>query len=759
MTQEVPSAGAEAAGRVLRVAVPGPFPEPLDYAPPPEASPELLRPGVRLRVPLGRRRVVGVLVGAGPSRVAPERLRPALELLDPDGPVLPPDVLELALWAARYYRHPPGETLAAALPVLLRRGAAARSRRRRWRPAPGAAAALAGLARTPRRRRVLELLLRHPEGLEEAALAQALARTGGMGRWREALRALAAAGLVELAGPASPPAGVPSLEAGPALYPEQEVAVEAVRATLEGRERAGAPGAFLLEGVTGSGKTEVYLHLAAEALARGRQVLVLVPEIGLTPQLVDRFRRRLPAPVVVLHSGMGDRERLEAWLQARSGEAGVVLGTRSAVFAPLARPGLVVVDEEHDPSFKQQEGLRYHARDLAVWRARRLGVPALLGSATPSLESLHNVLRGRYRHLRLPRRAGGARPPRTAVLDLRRQPMEGLLSRALLEAVARHLQAGGQVLLFLNRRGYAPTLLCHTCGWVAACGRCDAHLVAHQAAGRLRCHHCGAERPLPGCCPACGGVELLALGHGTERVEQALARRFPGERVVRIDRDSTRRRGSLERALAAARSGEARILLGTQMLAKGHHLPGVTLAAVLDADQGLFSPDFRGPERMAQLLVQVAGRAGRAERPGEVLVQTHHPEHPLLQRLLREGYPGFAREALAERREAGLPPWTRQALLRVEAVRREAAWAFAERAAAGARALVERGEVGEVEVLGPAPAPMERRAGRHRVQLLLQAPARGPLHRLLDAWLPALAGLPEGRRARWHLDVDPQEVG
>jgi primosomal protein N' (replication factor Y) len=520
---------------------------------------------------------------------------------------------------------------------------------------------------------------------------------------------------------------------------------------------AASPGfvAFLLDGVTGSGKTEVYMALIDATLRRDRQALVLVPEIGLTPQLMQRFRRRFPArTIAMLHSGLADGERAQAWRSAAIGDAPIVIGTRSAVFVPLARPGLIIVDEEHDLSYKQQEGFRYHARDLAVVRARDERIPVVLGSATPSLESLHNASRGHYRHLHLPERAGRARAPRIGLLDLRHQPLDEGLSPTLIQRVSEHLDASSQVLLFVNRRGYAPTLLCHECGWVARCRRCDAHLTVHARDARLRCHHCGAERPVDPQCPECGSAELLALGLGTQRLEQTLADRFPGTGIVRIDRDTTRRRGAMAERLTEVRAGTHRILVGTQMLAKGHHFPDVTLAAIIDIDQGLFSADFRAPERMAQLVVQVAGRAGRAERPGEVLIQTHHPEHPLLRTLIENGYRVFAEAALEERRAAGLPPFTSLALLRAEAPRPEAPARFLE---AARRPLAAAG-ADEVELLGPVPAPMELRGGRYRAQLLLRAERRAPLQRVLHRAVPRLAELPEARRVRWSLDVDPMEM-
>ena len=726
--------------RYLQVAVPSPLRRLFDYRAPADWAPERLQPGVRVRVPFGRGEQVGLLLAVHDHTDVPAaKLKTAHALLDEE-PLLSPPLLDLVRWASRYYHYPLGEALATALPVLLRRGHQGRvAGVKEWRlTEAGQTVTPQELKRAPRQLALLQQLRRHPQGLPREALEVTAAT----------LRAVAEKGWVE-------ERERPCLEAVPAApepAPEpnagQAAAVAAVTARL------GGYGAFLLEGVTGSGKTEVYMRLIAACLEQGRQALVLVPEIGLTPQLVARFRGRFTRPLAVLHSGLNDRERLCAWQSAAAGAAAVVIGTRSAVFTPLPRLGLVLVDEEHDASLKQQEGFRYSARDLAVWRAHHEGVPVVLGSATPSLESLHNVALGRYERLHLPERTGSARPPRVGLLDIRRQPLDSPLAPALQSAMERHLTAGGQVLLFLNRRGFAPTLLCHECGWLADCPRCDAHMTLHQRAARLRCHHCGHERALPPQCPACGSPDLLALGKGTERIEDYLAARFPDQETIRIDRDTTRRKGALEARLARATEGGARILVGTQMLAKGHHFPAVSLVAILDADQGLFSNDFRAAERLAQLIVQVAGRAGRADRAGEVLIQTHHPEHPLLQQLVLQGYPAFAEAALAERQAAGFPPCASLALLRAEAGGREPALAFLEEA----RDAVQSLGVDGVQCWGPVPAPMERRAGRYRAQLLLQAPERGALQQLLDPWVPRLEQLKSARKVRWSLDVDPVDT-
>ncbi|MAK87456.1 MAG: primosomal protein N', partial [Pseudomonas sp.] len=529
-------------------------------------------------------------------------------------------------------------------------------------------------------------------------------------------------------------------------------AFEAVSAGLGGFQ------AFLLEGVTGSGKTEVYLQLIHRVLEAGKQALVLIPEINLGPQTLARFEQRFNARIALLHSNVNDRERLDAWLAARDGEADIIIGTRSALFTPMKNPGLIIIDEEHDASYKQQEGLRYHARDLALLRARQENLPIVLGSATPSLESLHNAHSGRYALLKLTQRAGNAQSPRFLRLDVKSRPLDAGISGPLQQAIGQTLGAGQQVLVYLNRRGFAPTLLCHDCGWLSQCPRCDARMTLHQRHNELRCHHCGhVERP-PRNCPDCGKVDLRPVGAGTERAEERLGILFPDYPVLRIDRDSTSRKGAMEQMIGTINRGEPCLLVGTQMLAKGHHFPRVTLVAILDADGGLFSADFRASERMAQLIVQVAGRAGRAEEPGKVIIQTHLADHPLLVQLTEQGYFAFAEQALSERRAAGLPPFSHLALLRAEAQKPGQAEAFLDDACNLAEQLLDQLQLNGVDLLGPVHAPMERRAGRYRAQLLLQGNARATLHRLMGAWVPMLEQLPGGRAVRWSLDVDPIDL-
>ncbi len=728
--------------KIFRVALDTPVRRLFDYLPPPAAAPPAV--GARVRVPLGRRRAVGIVLEASDaSQIPAARLKAILEVLDPV-PVLDATLRELLAWAAQYYHHPLGEVCASALPRALRLGAPAAPAEERWTITDaGLAAVTAGEPRrAPRQRELLDLLQHN--GPAGAALLDERA-----GDWRAAARALTRRGWIASTEVTLPRAPVPARlrAAGPELLDEQGVAVEAIAAAL------GRFGAFVLHGITGSGKTEVYLRLIERVLWAGRRALVLVPEIGLTPQLLGRFRERFDAPMAVLHSALTDHERLLAWRDAFSGHAHIVLGTRSAVFAPVPDIGLIVVDEEHDASFKQHEGgFRYSARDLAVVRARHAGIPVVLGSATPALETLHNVATGRYTPLRLERRAGEAHPPQLALIDLRRSALhEGLSTPALL-AIERHLADHGQVLLFLNRRGYAPTLLCTACGWIAPCRECDARLTVHLAAGRLRCHHCGADAPLPERCPQCG-FAVKSVGQGTERIEEALGARFPGVAVARLDRDVVRRRGDLEDVMQRVSSGEARILVGTQMVTKGHDFPNLTLVVVLNADQGLFSTDFRAAERLAQTIVQVAGRAGRALKRGEVLIQTEFPDHPLLTNLLASGYDGFAHAALEERAQARWPPFSRLAALRDSARDADAALTFL----AEARRLV-RTPPAAVRLLGPVPAAMARRAGRHHAQLLVESRERTALHAFLDSWLPQVEQLKSARAVRWSLDVDPLEL-
>jgi len=732
---------------ILGVAIDTPLRRTFDYRVP--AGEPCAPLGGRVWVPFGRRRVVGIVTESRDrSEVPADKLRSIHACIDTE-PVFDPQLLKLLLWSAEYYRHPVGEVLAAALPASLRAGAPLREALRVWRlTESGRNQAMTQLpARATRLRSIVEYLSRR----DDAATGDVLHATGAS---MAALHRLAAHGFVERwQPPAAEVATDGVVRAGPPLNDAQRAAVERIGARL------GAFSSFLLHGVTSSGKTEVYMHAIAAVLARARQALILVPEIALTPQLISRFRERFDLPMAVLHSGLNDGDRLAAWRLAHQGQARIVIGTRSAVFVPLPRPGLIVMDEEHDPSFKQQDGFRYSARDLAIVRAQRLGIPVVLGSATPSLETLARARRQPDTLLRLPRRAASARPPRLSLVDLRNQPQTQGLATATVQTISRHLQADGQVMLFLNRRGYAPVMFCPGCGWAAHCRRCDAHLTVHGRGAQLACHHCGNRQVVANLCPQCS-TTLKPVGQGTERIEETVGLMFPGVALARIDRDSIRRKGELEAVLARVKNNEVRLLVGTQMLTKGHDFPNVTLVVVLNADQGLFSTDFRASERLAQTIVQVAGRAGRAERPGEVLIQTEYPDHPLLTMLLSGGYEAFAEGALQERERSSWPPFARIALLRAEAPAPALAMRFlhAAREAAQACGIQAESAMNGLTLLGPAPAPMERRAGRFRAQLLLQAPTHGPLQKFLGAWLPVLENLPERRRVRWSVDVDAQEL-
>ncbi|MDF4004918.1 primosomal protein N' [Luteibacter sp. PPL552] len=720
---------------VLRVALPVPLLTLFDYLPP---EGRIAEAGSRVRVPFGKGEMVGIVIDpAAEPAVGARRLKRALEVLDAS-PLLDAELLATLSWAADYWAGAPGEAFANALPLALREPRPLPATGREvWSLTPHGRESHEAGTRRGSSAALLDALQHGPRAADELGLA--------LPEWRPAARRLLEAGLVEKNEWDEPlPPADPS--PGPTLSDEQAAAVAAVAEGLDHFQP------YLLDGVTGSGKTEVYLALIERALAQGRQTLLLVPEIGLAPQTVRRLRERLGVTIEVLHSNLAEGERARAWLRARNGTAKVVLGTRSAVFTPLPRAGLIIVDEEHDASYKQQDGFRYHARDLALVRARAHGVPVVLGSATPSLETLGNVEAGRYRQLLLRARPGATRATQVRIVDMRAQRLDHGLSPTLISAVAECVGRGEQALVFRNRRGYAPVLLCHDCGWHADCPRCDRPMTLHAGRRRLICHHCDNVLGIPAACPSCGSASLSPQGQGTERLEEALAERFPGVEVVRIDRETTRRRDAFGEIMERLREGRPAILVGTQMLAKGHDLPNLTLVAIVGVDEGLHSVDFRASERLAQLVVQVAGRAGRADKPGSVLLQTHHPDHPMLHALLRGGYAAVASSLLAERRLLDLPPYGHQVLLRAEAHGRGEVDAFL------AEAHAAIGEPGDLRVAGPMPAPMPLRAGRHRGQILVEAHSRPVLHAFLRPWQHALTTLPSARKVRWSLDVDPIDL-
>ncbi len=725
---------------ILRVALDVPVDELFDYRAPPDREVSI---GQLCVVPFGPKPRVGVVIAhATQSAVAPARLRSPTRILD-HLPALPGEILELLAFCSRYYRHPLGPTVLGCLPTALRRTNAAPVTRARWfRLTPTGRDVLAnGLPRRAVRQREVLVEVAAAGAVSPDLLDSGHALRRFLSRWVES-------GWLE----AVPAEEVPALRPGVAARIEEALQLtDAQQGALDAVRSAGpAFQAFLLHGVTGSGKTEVYLRLMADQVAAGRQALLLVPEINLTPQLQARVAERFGAGrVVALHSGLSEGERLERWLRAVRGEASVVLGTRLAVFTPMPALGLVVVDEEHDASFKQQEGLRYHARDVAVLRARERGIPVVLGSATPSLESWRHADEGKYRRIAMPERAASATPPKLRLVDTRSLAGQESLSGPAIDALTTCLARGEQALVFLNRRGYAPALYCHACGWIAPCHRCSARLTLHLAARRLRCHYCGHEERVPEACPSCGNQDMLPVGQGTQRVEAALAARFPGARIARVDRDSTRGKDAFDQLREQVAQHELDVLVGTQMLAKGHDFPRLTLVVVLGIDAALFAPDFRAEERLFSLMLQVVGRAGRAALPGEAILQTTMPEHPFFAELLSQDYAAFADRQLRVRAQSAFPPYTHQALLRADGLDEQPVFDFLESAARAARAIGA-----PVTVHDPVPAWIARLAGRWRGQVLLQADARAPLQALLRDWLPGLAS----NRVRWSVDVDPYEL-
>ena len=729
---------------IIRVAVPSPLRRTFDYLvvdnclSPPHAR------GCRVAVPFGAREVIGLVIDCPQSSdFEVEKLKPINAVIDSE-PLLPESLFELFIWAANYYQHPVGDALFSTLPVLLRSGKPLPEPQQiaSWRTTTkGRGLGPDSLKRAPRQQALIAELLQKQQILEQQLLKN---------HSRAALKQLQEKDLIELVleKPTTPQSENLLREPPLTLNQSQQRAMDAIE--CHGFK------SYLLDGVTGSGKTEIYLQAIEKVLRYGRQALVLIPEISLTPQTEKRFRDRFNAPLVTLHSGLTDKARLQAWAEAASGEAQIILGTRSAIFTPLKNPGLIILDEEHDQSYKQQEGFRYSARDLAVIRAKQEQTPVILGSATPSLESLNNCNRGRYQHLILDSRAGNAVQPHWSLVDLREEQLDCGVGQSTLAAIRETLDNRQQVLVFLNRRGFAPTLLCHQCGWVAECRSCDSRLTVHRGRGRLICHHCNYQQKTVQQCPSCHSGELVATGEGTERSEAWLQNSFPEIPVLRVDRDSTRNKGAMQRVIDTADSGEPCILVGTQMLAKGHHFANITLVVILDGDSGLFSADFRSHERMGQLLVQVAGRSGRGSSAGQVIVQTHQPDHPLLQLLINQGYSRYARMLLEQRQLTQLPPFNQLALIRAESNNPNRAEMFLRTARNIAEKLYPASP--NLGYLGPLPALMEKRAGRFRFILQLTAQGRAELQQLLSQLCAQLEQLPQARQVRWSVDVDPQEL-
>ncbi|MES2674322.1 MAG: primosomal protein N' [Pseudomonadota bacterium] len=735
---------------ILQLALPTPLRRRFDYLPPAgmsDVDAQNLKPGVLIRVPFGHQELIGVLLDIK-SDTAQDlgKLRCALAIVDTN-PAIHDELLELCLWAADYYQCSEGDALSTALPTLLRQGELAELRDEPcWQlTTEGKGLPTGALKRSPKQAQLLAELQEHLQ-LSRSEIT-ALGIPGSI------IKTLIDKRLIEAAKMESSSAAA----ATPAILRQQHLTLSEQQAFAFAHINLQQFQVSLLDGATGSGKTEIYLQAIAKVLEQGQQALVLVPEIGLTPQTIARFQQRFTVPIVAMHSGLNDRERLDAWLHARSGNARILIGTRSAIFTPMPKLGIIIIDEEHDGSFKQQDGFRYSARDLAVLRASRLQIPLLLGTATASLETLNNAQQGRYQHLRLTARAGNAKPPEIQLLDIRGQTLVEGFAAETTSAIAREIAAGNQVLVFLNRRGYAPTLECQDCGWLANCGHCDLRMTVHQTPRHLHCHHCGHQRALPRQCPNCKSSRLQPLGQGTERSEIALTEWFPNTRIIRVDRDSTRNKNAMNKILDEVHQGEPCILVGTQMLAKGHHFADVTLVVIIDADAGLFSTDFRGPERMGQLLLQVAGRAGRAEKPGRVILQSLHCDHPLVQTLVHKGYHAFADLILQERRITQLPPYRYLALLRAESKRPENALDFLKLARLEAQALMAASP--NLHYLGPLPAMIEKRGDRFRYHLQFNSAQRKPLQQLLTRLVEQLENHALSKRVRWAIDVDPMEMG
>ena len=698
--------------------------------------------GLRVHVTLGRSQRVGLIVGISQTTdVDLSKLKPIIELLD-NTPLLPKDLWQLGLWSAEYYQHPVGDALMHLLPAKLRQPIPNQLIQLNWQ--------VADIEAEFGRAKKQQLLWQQ---ISTLAPVFNLSQLQTIGIKPSQLKPFLNKKWLTTSYPKPQDVTLKLAEQGLVLNAEQTHIVEHL---------AKVKGVFscnLLNGVTGSGKTEVYFHAIAEQLQAGKRTLLLVPEIGLTPQLLQRLKQRFNNRVLALHSGLTEHQRLNAWQQAGLGQADIIIGTRSALFTPIPDLGLIIIDEEHDQAYKQQEGFRYHGRDLAIKRAADAKIPILLGSATPSLESLANVARGRFSQWLLTQRAGKASSQSYEVIDLRNQPQQAGISEQLQAMVQIQLDLGHQVLLMLNRRGFAPSLQCQACGATAQCPACDASMTLHRRPPRLHCHHCEHQQPVHLNCPQCQSDQLKPLGQGTERTEEQLNTLFPNTPVHRIDRDTTRKKGSLETMLEQVHLGQPCLLVGTQMLAKGHHFPNVTLAAILDADASLFSSDFRGPEKLAQLLVQTAGRAGRAQIPGTAVIQTYQADHPTINILVNKGYNAFAQQELTSRQRSGLPPTGHMALFHAQA--KDAAQAFTLLNWLGQQVQNPALQplTKSLLMFGPMPAFMARRAHYYRAQLQLQHPNRIQLQQLLQQLCHLLDHHPAARKIRWSLDIDPQELG
>ncbi|MEY8205325.1 MAG: primosomal protein N' [Bermanella sp.] len=735
----------------LSVAVAAPLPKLFDYRPLADTDMRHYQAGLRVSVPFGARLLSGVIVSIHQApQVDPAKLKPIAALLD-STPLLPSDLYQLGHWLSEYYHQPIGECLSLLWPLLLRKGEPARASKQNFYAPADNPPDPSTIKRAPRQVELLAHMTQsaHHDGCWQQDLVQA-------GFTPAIINGLVTKGfLVKQARDCFQPIKGQCSQTPLTLNQEQQHALTCI-------EQSQGFNSFLIDGITGSGKTEVYLQAIAPHVQQGLQVLILVPEIGLTPQTVQRFAQRFEADVLLLHSKLSDRERLDAWLMARTHDAStgrgqIIIGTRSAIFTPMPNLAMIVIDEEHDQSFKQQDGVRYHGRDVAVVRAKTLAIPIILGSATPSLECLHNGLNGKYQYLRLSQRAGAASMPELQILNIKNQAVHHGLADSLLPPIEDTLHKGQQVLVFVNRRGYAPTLYCPDCAWIAECRHCDAKMTLHQKPAHLHCHHCDSKLSIPRQCPECLSHKIQAMGAGTERLESHLQYKFQATPVIRIDRDSTQNKHAMETLLAPVHGGEPCIIVGTQMLAKGHHFPKVTLVIMINVDSGFFSADYRAMEKTAQLILQVAGRAGREKDQGVAVLQTEFSEHPMLHLLKEESYHALSLALLDERQHQHLPPYGFQLLLRADCHLPQEAERFLHRVRQLLNQHQQALNLPQLSMIGPLPAPMELRAGRFRSQLWVSARRRTVLHSFIGRVLPDIYALKGFHKVRWGLDIDPIE--
>ena len=728
----------------LSVAIPTPLRCLFDYLPDKNTNHNILKPGLRVSVSFGRQKnVTGLIVSINNKTDCPEqKLKRINNILD-DYPIINTEHLDLLIWASNYYHHPIGEVIYNTLPTLLRKNNSIINYEDRfWSLSKNNNLKNINSKKiSPTQIEILTYLKKKKISVSQFELNKIFPGV------KRSLDALKKKNLIQKETKENSKDLVKINKRTVKLNKDQKKAVNIICNSVNNHS------VFLLDGLTGSGKTEVYMSVMDTVIKSGKQCVVLLPEISLTPQLIRRFKERFKVDMAIQHSGLSDIERLKYWQDAKTGKAKIILGTRSAVWTPLLNPGIYIADEEHDLSYKQHNGFQYSARDLMIVRSKRDGVPAILGSATPSLETLNNAVKNRYIHLVLPTRAGAAKQPKYQLFDIQNKKMYGPLSQKLIDEIKKNLELKNQILLFLNRRGYATYLYCHNCGWKAQCERCEIPLTYHKLNNRLNCHHCGSSKKNIKDCPLCQS-ELLRLGHGTERIEEVLLEKFPTAKIARIDRDTTQKKDSMNNFLNRMHSGDIDILVGTQMIAKGHHFPNITLAAIVDADRGLFSTDFRATERLAQLFMQVSGRTGRGKKKGTVVVQTYNPNHPLFHNLIRHGYNYLAKSLLKERKLSSLPPHSRMALLRVEAHNIEHVKHFIKNASM----VLKKLSGNTLLLFGPVPALIEKYGGRFRYQLIIQANNRKLLHAYLDEWLQKIEKMKNSKKVRWSLDIDPQDM-